>query len=101
MKAISDRGFAKRNDIITWLKPENGFEHANAALMTSIHANGGRAIYANDDVLIDALFEKKENLKPVYQALEKVIRTEVDEVKFHHEKVICLYCTTVSLLLWQ
>lgn len=95
MKTITDKSFAKRNDIIAWLKTENGFGHANASLLASIYTNGGKAIYANDDVLIDGLFEKKENLRPIYQTLEKAIKQEIKEAKFtprkgymsiHHER---------------
>lgn len=107
MAAIAQKCFAKRNDIIAWLKTENGFGHANASLMASIHANDGKAIYANDDALIDGLFEKKENLRPVYQALEKAIKQEIKEAKFtprkgymsiHHEREFAVVAVKSSEL---
>lgn len=86
MKAITEKGFDKRNDLIAWLKAEHGFGHANAAHMASLYKNGGKPIYGDSEVLTDSLFAKSQDLRPVYDELEKAIKAEYNDVKFTPRK---------------
>ncbi len=86
MNAITQKNFEKRNDLIAWLKTENGFGHSNAAHLASVHKNGGKAIYADEAVLIKNLFAKKEEFKSVYNALAEAIKQEIKEAKFTPRK---------------
>lgn len=69
MKEISASGISKRNDILDWLKTQKGFGHMHASLLTGIYANGGKPVYASEEVLLDAQFEGKEHMRPLYQNL--------------------------------
>lgn len=86
MKAITEKNFAKRNDLIAWLKTEHGFGHANAAHMASLHKNNGKPIYGDSVALTDSLFAKSQDLRPVYDELEKTIKAEYKGVKFTPRK---------------
>jgi len=50
MKAIEQENLSNRNDIIDWLR-QQGFPFARASWLERIHHNGGRLIYADDDVV--------------------------------------------------
>lgn len=49
MAAIAESGYTERNDIIDWLRHQ-GFQFAWASWLERIHHNGGRLIYADDDL---------------------------------------------------
>lgn len=73
LSAIAQAGKSSRADIIDWLKSSQGFNHMNASMLAAIHANGGKAVYANPDELIDNQFKGKEDLRPLYEALKSSI----------------------------
>ena len=86
MQAITEKNFAKRNDLIAWLKAEHGFGHANAAHMASLHKNNGKPIYGDSEALTDSLFAKSQDLRPVYNELEKAIKEEYKDAQFTPRK---------------
>lgn len=47
MAAISQQGFADKNDTIDWLRAQ-GFPFARASWLERIHTNGGKPIYADE-----------------------------------------------------
>lgn len=53
MEAITSANLAHRNDIIDWLR-HSGFTFANASWLERIHHNGGRLIYAGDELVAKA-----------------------------------------------
>jgi hypothetical protein len=67
MKEIDGFSSKKRNEVIAWLKSEHGFGHMNAAMLAGIHANGGKAVYASNDELLENQFTKAEDMRPLYQ----------------------------------
>lgn len=70
---VKNSGHAKRNDILNWLKSDKGLKHGLANTIVAIHFNNGNPVYQSSDSLKDAQFEKREHLKPLYDALEKAI----------------------------
>ncbi|MEO5857759.1 MAG: DUF5655 domain-containing protein [Pyrinomonadaceae bacterium] len=68
MNTIDGHASKKRNELIAWLKSENGFGHMNASLLAGIHANGGKAVYQSTDNLLDAQFARAADMKPLYEA---------------------------------
>lgn len=82
MKEIDGSGHSKRNDIIGWLKTEHGFGHTNAGLLVTLHANGGKPVYGDMDSLLENLFVKKEDMRPLYETLKGEIQKEVKDAKF-------------------
>lgn len=50
MQAIEQESLSNRNDIIDWLR-QQGFPFARASWLERIHHNGGRLIYADDEVV--------------------------------------------------
>lgn len=68
MKIIDAFQSKKRNEVIAWLKTEHGFGHMNASLLAGIHANGGKPVYASTDDLLENLFTKAAEMRPLYEA---------------------------------
>jgi len=68
MKQVRGSGISKRNDIIKWLKEKHGFGHMNASLLTGIHLNNGKPVYASTDDLLKNQFAKAADMKPLYEA---------------------------------
>jgi hypothetical protein len=68
LSAIDGSGLKKRNDIIGWLKTENGFGHMNASLLAGIHSNGGKPVYGDTNELLDAQFSKAEAMRPLFES---------------------------------
>lgn len=68
MKQIGGSGLSKRNDIIKWLKEQNGFGHMNASLLTGIYLNNGKPVYGSTEDLLDNQFARATDMKPLYQA---------------------------------
>ncbi len=68
LAAIDTTGTKKRNDIIKWLKEENGFGHMNASLLAGLNANGGKPVYADTGDLLEAQFAKAADMRALYDA---------------------------------
>jgi len=79
-------GVEKRNDLIARLKEKYKFPHMQASMLAAIHANGGKPVYADSGKLLDAQFEKREALKPLYEQLRKAIAGVNKEWKFNPTK---------------
>lgn len=62
-------GISKRNDIVKFLKEENGFGHMNANLLVGIYLNNGKPVYGSTDDLLENQFAKAEAMRPVYDSL--------------------------------
>ncbi|MDX1941846.1 MAG: DUF5655 domain-containing protein [Saprospiraceae bacterium] len=73
LASIKDSGIDKRNDLIAWLKTDQGFGHLNASMLAAIYLNGGKPVYGNPNALIDDQFKGKEALRPLYEDLKKAI----------------------------
>lgn len=67
----------------------------HASLLVGIYVNNGKAVYADGADLLDAQFAKKEQLKPLFNELVKVIQKEISGtlvtakktyVSFHKQK---------------
>lgn len=68
LAVIEASGSKKRNDLIKWLKEENGFGHMNASLLTGIYVNGGKPVYGSTEDLLENQFAKAEAMRPLYKA---------------------------------
>lgn len=68
LSAIDSSGLKKRNEVIAWLKSENGFGHMNASLLAGIHANGGKPVYGDTAELLGNQFAKAESMRPLFEA---------------------------------
>jgi Domain of unknown function (DUF5655)/Domain of unknown function (DUF4287) len=75
LAAISASGNKKRNDLVRWLKEEHGFGHMNASLLMSIHANGGKPVYASTDLLLENQFAKAAHQRSLFDALTGFVKT--------------------------
>jgi hypothetical protein len=69
LTTIRKAGLAKRNEIVNWLKSQHSFGHVNASLLAGIFVNDGKPVYADSDNLLSAQFEKKEDLRPLFEKL--------------------------------
>ena len=74
LSIIKQEGITKRNDIIKWLKETHSFGHMNASLLVGIYLNGGKPVYASTANLLEAQFEKCEEMRPLYNKLVAYIK---------------------------
>ena len=79
---IKKSGIAKRNDIINWLKTEKEFAHMNASLLAGIYMNGGKPVYGSDSQLLDNQFAKYQEMRPLFEHLQKAISDWDSEAEF-------------------
>ncbi|MBX2913560.1 MAG: DUF5655 domain-containing protein [Cyclobacteriaceae bacterium] len=86
LSKITKSGFEKRNDIIKWLKKDYGFGHMHASLLVGIYANGGKPVYASGQGLLNNLFEKHQEMFPIFDGLKKAIHKWDDTVDFIAKK---------------
>lgn len=79
---IKKEGIPKRNDIILWLKTKQSFGHMNASMLAGIFLNNGKPVYRDSGQLLEAQFEKREALRPLYDELTRKIAGVDKEWKF-------------------
>lgn len=99
---IQTAGLDKPNALIKWLKDEYKLNHMQANFLTGMYLNGGQPVY-DYDVLYARLFDGKEHLRPLYQALESGIQSRLSEVEFIPTKAYvsiegkrCFACATLT-----
>ena len=86
MTAIKGTGIEKRNDIIKWLKEHKNFGHMNASLLAGIYFNNGKPVYASEQNLLDNQFEKYQEMRPLFEHLQKEISKWDNSVEFITKK---------------
>lgn len=79
---IKQEGIPKRNDIIKWLKETHSFGHMNASLLVGVYLNGGNPVYASTADLLEAQFEKCEEMRPLYNKLVEYIKAHDKNADF-------------------
>lgn len=67
MGAIKQSGIEKRNDVIKWLKTDNGFGHMNASMLAGIYLNEGKAVYGSQDELLENQLSKCEIWRSLFE----------------------------------
>ncbi len=75
-KIIQETGKSKRNEILNWLKENHPFNYSEASMLAAIFVNGGKPVYGDITELLDNQFKKKEQFRPVYDALASTIQRE-------------------------
>lgn len=73
ISAVKRSGIEKRNDIITWLKKENGLNHMQAQFVTGMYFNGGKPVYSDEGNLMNTHFVKNPEMKPLFDSLSQKI----------------------------
>ncbi len=73
LSVVTSCGIYKRNDIVKWLKEEHGFGHMNANLLMGIYANDGEPVYSSEVNLLNNQFEKYQDMRPLFEELQKAI----------------------------
>ena len=86
LTVIHKSGIGKRNDLVNWLKTDNGFGHMNASLLAGIHLNGGKPVYASEANLLDNQFEKCPEMRPLFDHLLAAVLQWAPEVTFLAKK---------------
>jgi hypothetical protein len=72
-------GMKKQMEILNWLKKDHGLNHMQAGFVASIYLNGGKAVYQNEDNLLDIQFNKAEPMRPLYDLIsEKILSAYPD-----------------------
>ncbi|HMR40633.1 MAG TPA: DUF5655 domain-containing protein [Ignavibacteria bacterium] len=81
MKILKSADLKKMKETIAWLKKEKGINHMQATFIAGIFLNDGKPVYADSGNLLDALFVKKESMKPLYDELEKKMKSEFKDLQ--------------------
>jgi predicted transport protein len=86
LSVIKNSRIEKRNDIIKWLKEQNNFGHMNASLLAGIYFNNGKPVYVSEKNLLDNQFEKYQEMRPLFEQLQKEISDWDNSVEFITKK---------------
>ncbi|MCF8379198.1 MAG: DUF5655 domain-containing protein [Bacteroidales bacterium] len=86
LTVIKDCGIEKRNDIIKWLKEKNNFGHMNASLLAGIYFNNGNPVYGSEQNLLNNQFEKYQEMRPLFEHLQKEILAWDNSIAFITKK---------------
>jgi hypothetical protein len=78
MDIIRPTGLDKVNAILNWLKSEHSLKHDKASFLAQIYLNDGHPVF-DRKVLFAKLFEGKDHLLPLYQALENAVRDHLPD----------------------
>jgi len=102
MSIIGTSGLDKPNAILRWLKEEHNLNHMQANFLSGMYLNDGKPVF-DYEVLFANLFADKQELLPVYRALEKDIAARLDDAEFIPTKAYisieakrCFACATLT-----
>lgn len=102
MAVIGTSGLDKPSAILKWLKAEHQLNHMQANFLSGIYLNDGQPVF-NYEILSAKLFEGKDQLQPVYQALESAVQARLPEAEFIPTKAYfsiegkrCFACATLT-----
>jgi len=82
MGIVADAGLEpKTNTLISYLKTTHQLNHLQASTITGIYLNDGKPVYNYED-LFAKLFDGKDHLMPIYDALRSKVTARFDDVVF-------------------
>lgn len=82
MAIIRNAGIEEKpNTILKWLKDNHGLNHLQANFISGIYLNDGKPVY-DYVVLLQKLFDGKDQLKPIYDVLEQRVTSSLHDVVF-------------------
>lgn len=81
MNILKSADLKKTKESVEWLKKEKGVNHMQATFLAGIFLNDGKPVYQDTGNLLDALFVKKESMQPVYNELEKKMKSEFNDLE--------------------
>lgn len=82
MDIVSKAGLEpKPNTILKHLKASHDLNHMQANFIAGIYLNDGQPVF-NYDIMFSKLFDGKEHLRPIYDALEAQVVPRFDDVVF-------------------
>ncbi len=84
-RVIKAAGLEKHGQIVKMLKTEHGVTHGFANLLSSDFLKGGAEPVSDND-LVTTQYEKKADLKPIYDKLIKAIEKFGDDVELAPKK---------------
>lgn len=92
----------KMNTILNWLKAEHKLNHMQAQFISGIYLNDGKPVF-DHEVLFANLFTGKDDLLPVYRALESGVQPRLPDAEFIPTKTYisieakrCFACATLT-----
>lgn len=102
MTVIGTTGLDKPNAILGWLKETHKLNHMQANFLAGMYLNGGQPVH-DYEVLFAKLFDGKDQLRPVYEALQSGVAGQVPEAEFIPTKTYvsiegkrCFACATLT-----
>ncbi len=87
MTHLKTTGLSKRNELLNWLKENEGFRHQDASLLAGIYVNDGKPVYAYSSDLLENQFNKKEHLRPLYDTLTEAILKRLPDTRVEAKKI--------------
>lgn len=102
LDVIKGSGESKPNAILNWLKETHKLNHMQANFLSGMYLNDGKPVY-DQQVLFAKLFDGKDHLRGMYDALEKATAAKLPDALFIPTKTYvsieakrCFACATLT-----
>ena len=89
LKLVQKQSFAKHGEIVKFLKGEHEMTHGFANLVAAVSLKGDEILKptkASEDQLVEAQYEGKESLKPIYDAIVAAVNKFGSDVEISPKK---------------
>jgi hypothetical protein len=86
LKMVGSSGISKRNDILDWLKKEQGLNHMQAQFVAGIYLNNGQPVYINENALLDQQFVKCTEVRPLFEGISARILSSFEGIQLIPKK---------------
>ncbi|HRQ28588.1 MAG TPA: DUF5655 domain-containing protein [Saprospiraceae bacterium] len=86
LKIVGASGIDKRNDILEWLKKEQGLNHMQAQFVAGIFMNNGQPVYINENALLDQQFVKCKEIRPLFESISARIMSSFEGIQLIPKK---------------
>lgn len=83
----------KQNDLRDWLKG-HALNHMQAMFVARIYLNDGQVVYANEDALLEAQFEKCAGMRPLFESVSDWLLTEFPGTQLIPKKTYLSFTAT-------
>ena len=86
IEIVKGSGLQKHGEMIKFLKTDHGFTHGFANLVAHKSRKSDAGSATNPDDLVEAQYQGKESLRPIYDKLSSVLQSFGDDVVFAPKK---------------
>lgn len=86
IKIVRSKGLEKHKEILDFLKKEHGFTHGYANFISMKARESDAASVAKEVDLVDAMYEGKESLRPIYDRIMAALEKRAPEMELAPKK---------------